>query len=200
MILAPDAAPCLVEVKCVVGHPPATPRVEWLVQSLHQRMVYPEAARHYLVCFGNLQLVSWDVPRHQKAMDRVLREEERFLERIEKQDAPPVRAADAAILGKAWPLAKPEVIELDDTLRDMATRYDALVSSMKAGEDARDLLEAELKSALGEHEKGVFSDGSSITWKTHTRKAHTRTVEAGTYRRFVRTTPNNGGTDHAEGN
>jgi predicted phage-related endonuclease len=147
-------------------------------------MVYPEATHQYLVCFGNLKLVWWEVPFHQRAMDRLVREEERFLERIVKRDAPPVRAADAAVLAKAWPIAKAEAIELPDDLMWIARNYDRLAVSLKTDSAVSDHCEAEMKAALGEHEEGVFSDGSRITWKSHTRKGYT--VAESIVRRFDR--------------
>jgi predicted phage-related endonuclease len=194
-LLVTRDGPQLVEVKCVVGYPPDTPRVEWIVQCLHQRMVYPEATHHYLVCFGNLKLVWWDVPYHQRAMDRLLREEERFLERIETRDAPPVRAADAAVLGKAWRITSTEPIDLD-AYREIAATYDAACERLAVIQNEKNALEAVLKQAMGAHEEAAFSDGSKLTWRPHTRKGYT--VADSVVRRFDRRAPkgeSNGGHD-----
>jgi predicted phage-related endonuclease len=163
----------LVEVKCVVGYPPPTPRVEWLVQCLHQRMVYPEFKGQYLVAFGNLQLTWWEIPWHQAALDRLLREEERFLERVVKKTPPAVRAADAAVLGKAWPITTPEPVELDSTLQLCAALAEEKKREISLATEILNQHEAMLKAALAEHEEGVFPNGGRITWKPYTRKGYT---------------------------
>jgi predicted phage-related endonuclease len=163
----------LVEVKCVVGYPPPAPRVDWLVQCLHQRMVYPEFKGQYLVAFGNLQLTWWEIPWHQAALDRLLREEERFLELVERETPPPVRAADAAVLGKAWPITTPEPVELDEATERVAREYVAMKENLSKGEKLAAEGEAILKAALADHEEGVFPNGGRITWKPYTRKGYT---------------------------
>src|SRR5262249_54140210 len=87
----------LIEVKCCVGHVPDAPRVDCLAQCLHQALVF-EPDRQYLVAFGGLTMTWWEIPRHDKAMARVLRAEEEFQRRIERGDPPPVRADDASAL------------------------------------------------------------------------------------------------------
>jgi predicted phage-related endonuclease len=163
----------LVEVKCVVGYPPPAPLVEWLVQCLHQRMVYPEFKGQYLVAFGNLQLTWWEIPWHQAALDRLLREEERFLELVVKKTQPPVTAADAAVLGKAWPITTPEPVELDEATVALIHRYVTAKREVQPLLDEVTLLEAQVKVALAEHEEGVFPNGGRITWKPYTRKGYT---------------------------
>jgi putative phage-type endonuclease len=166
-----DEAMILVEVKCTASQPPPVPRVEWLVQAVHQRLVFeslPEytIAAQYLVAFGGLRMVSWEVPRHQAAMDRVLREEERFLERVEKQDPPPVRAEDASVLHRAWPWSKPETVLLGDEFYKADAEYAQGAEMMKLGESMKARSQATIQAALGEAERGRLADGTMFSWKT----------------------------------
>ncbi len=159
----------LVEIKCVVYQVPPVPRVDWLVQCLHQRIVAESlmpVRSQWLVAFGGLRTEVWEVPRHERAMDRVLREEERFLERIERQDPPPVRGDDASVLHRAWPFSRPETKILDATLHMWVAHWDKARAAMKTWEAQETQAVAHLKTALGESEQGVFPDGSRISWKT----------------------------------
>ena len=162
----------LIEVKCVVGHPPSAPRVDWLVQCLHQRLVYEEASAQWLVAFGNLQLVWWEIPRHPRALDAVLRAEERFLQLVETETPPPVRAEDAAPLSRAWPLVLDAVRELEpETLAWDAARVraDEQITKWKR---VKGLADARLKAAIGDHQRAVLPDGTTYTFRPHPVKSH----------------------------
>jgi predicted phage-related endonuclease len=178
----------LAEVKCVIGHVPDVPRVDWLVQCCHQRLVAEsveqDVSEQYLIAFGGLRMVWWEVPRHVGAMDRILREEEKFLELVEKQTPPPVRAADASALNKAWPWAEAKTVELPDSLLQ-ADRDIALVDVLMAEWGSlRDRSEAQIKAAMGDATKGTLSNGVTYTWAPHSRKEYV--VKANRVRPFKR--------------
>jgi predicted phage-related endonuclease len=173
------------EIKCVIGHPPTSPRVEWVVQCLHQRVAVnaPETVCH-LVCYGNLHMESWLIPHHQAAMDRILREEERFLEMIEKQTPPPVRAADASILHKAWPFTRKELVKLDAAVSEAAREWERWSQAAAEAQKTADGFRATIQAAMGEVEEAITTDSVRYSWKQYERKAYE--VKAATYRQFKR--------------
>ncbi len=181
--IVPDAegvASILVELKCVIGQPPPVPRVDWLVQCLHEQLVVPEATKHLLVAFGGLRTEAWWLPYHRKALDRVLREEERFLELVETETPPPVRAADASPLNRAWPLVAERVVSLGPE----AAEWDRTLMIAKVAEkhwrEMREHMEANLKLAMGDAARAVLPDGTRFSWLAQTRKESV--IPAGTTR------------------
>ena len=165
----------LAEVKCVVGHVPDVPRIDWLVQCLHQRWVAgtaEEIETQYLIAFGGLRLVWWEIPYHDRAIRRVLDEEERFLDHLAHGIMPPVRAADAAALNRRWPWVEPKAVELPDVLRNCLTVIEEADAQIAKWKDLADTAEAEIKTALAEATEGRFSDGSRVTWKPYQRKGY----------------------------
>lgn len=157
----------LTEVKCLVGQPPPVPRVADVVQCLHQLLVFEQAESNRLIYFGGLRRERFIITRHQGALDRVLRAEEAFLELVEKQIPPPVRAEDAEGLWRGWPLARdevrvlpPEAIEWDRKMVN-AERMRAIADHRY--QESR----AQIKAAMGEAMSGVLPDGSGVryTWR-----------------------------------
>jgi hypothetical protein len=170
-----------VEVKCVTTQPPEVPRVGWLVQVLHQMValttsltILPASCRHVILCFGALRLVPFPVPWPQGAIDRILREEERFLERVAKHDPPPVCAADAAVLAKAWPWVKGEVKHLDAEALNVASLFETYKSDEEQAKEKRLQYEAQLKALIGDHEEAVLPDGTRYRFKPYTVEAQLR--------------------------
>lgn len=153
------------EVKCLVGQPPPAPRVADVVQCLHQLLVFEDAEHVRLVYFGGLRRERFIIPRHQGAMDAVLRAEEHFRELVEKETPPPVRAQDASALWRAWPL----VADRCERLTDEALAWDRM--AVEAGaelEDARERYEtarARIKAAMGDATQAVLPDGTRYTWR-----------------------------------
>jgi predicted phage-related endonuclease len=176
------------EVKCVTTQPPDVPRVGWLVQVLHQMYTLQinEALMrdfwkdrrwgisHAILCFGALRLVEFPVPWHQGAIDRLLREEERFLERVATHDPPPVCAADAAVLAKAWPWVKGEVKRLDVQALNVSAAFEAWKREEETAQKERLKWEAELKALIGDHEEAVLPDGTRYRFKPYTVEAQLR--------------------------
>jgi len=168
----------LVETKCVVGHVPVVPNVRDLIQCVHQRTVmesaFPEIEHHFLVYFGGLRLVYWSIPRHQAAMDRVLREEERFLGMIERQEPPPLRAEDGSVLHQRWPWSKPETVTLDDAAILNADHvYQETTAEIETLTRQQQQARATLEAAMGTAESARLANGSEYTWRTSPRKGYT---------------------------
>lgn len=156
----------LYEVKCLVGQPPSSPRVADVVQCLHQLLVFEGAEHVRLIYFGGLRRERFIIPRHQAALDRVLREEEAFLELVEKEIPPPISARDASVLWRAWPLARDECVTLP---------ADALAWDLVAVEAGRELADAQerynlargqIKAAMGPYNQAVIP-GTDVryTWR-----------------------------------
>ena len=174
----------LTEVKCVVGHPPSAPRVDWLIQCLHQRMVFPEAEHQYLVCYGNLHLEWWEIPRHEKAMAAVLRAEEHFLTLLETQTPPPVRAEDAGPLSKFWRATTTETVTLGADAAKWDEQYRFAAGIGRDYAELKDEAEAHLKAMIGPAQSAVLPNGTRYTWRPQSRKGYT--VEPKTIRVFRR--------------
>jgi len=174
----------LIEVKCIVGHPPSMPRIDWLIQCLHQRMVFPEAEHQYLVCYGNLHLEWWEIPRHEKAMAAVLRAEEHFLTLLETQTPRPVRAEDAGPLSKFWRATTTETVTLGADAAKWDEWYRAGAEMVKHWTDKKDEAEAHLKAMIGPAQSAVLPNGTKYTWRPQSRKGYT--VEPKTIRVFRR--------------
>lgn len=158
-----------VEIKCTVAQPPPVPRVEWVVQSLHHLMVNADAMSCRLVCFGGLRRESWDVPRHQPAMDLILREEEAFLSLVETQMPPPVRAADAAILARRWPWVREASVPLGPEFLDVDAQRETMLTARKRAQHAVDTSDAAIKNAIGEASEAMLPDGTKFTWRSDKR-------------------------------
>jgi hypothetical protein len=186
VVLNEYGSPCvLLEVKCVVGHAPPAPRVDWVVQALHHLLVREEATECHILAFGNLMKTVWPIPYHLRAMDRVRREEEAFLERVEKEDPPPVSGRDASILNKAWPLLSEEVITLGPETVALDRLWTEARVQIAAWKEIQNDAEARIKDAIGPHTAAVLPDGSRYTWREQSRKGHV--VAAGTTRVLRRT-------------
>lgn len=160
----------LVEVKCCVNQPPPVPRVSWVIQALHQRNVWESiepVESQYIVAFGGLRMVSWEVPFHPKAMYRVLNEELRFLDRIERMDPPPLRAEDASVLHRLWPWSKPETVMLDAPgMVEADELYVAACAAAKDAERCKGEVQAAIKAAMEDRQEAVLLNGARYTWKT----------------------------------
>jgi hypothetical protein len=149
------------EVKCVAGQPAPVPRVEWVVQALHHLLVWESAEKCHLAAFGALRFVRWEIPRHQGALDRVLKAEEAFLDLVEKETPPPVVAADCDSLWRGWPLVADRTV----TLPIEANAWDLMaVEAAREMEDAKeryDWARAQIKAAMGDAIRAVLPDGSA---------------------------------------
>ena len=180
----------LAEVKCLVGHVPDVPRVDWLVQCLHQRWVTgtaEEIETQYLIAFGGLRMVWWEVPYHDRAIRRVLDEEERFVDDLKRGIMPPVRAADASALNRAWPWVEPKAVELPDVLLNCTKVIEEADAQIAKWKDLANTAEAEIKTVLADATEGRFSDGSRVTWKPYQRKGYE--VKPSVVRRFMHYPP-----------
>lgn len=155
----------LAETKCLVNQPPPAPRVADVVQCLHQLLVFEQAESNRLIYFGGLRRERFIIPRHQAAMDRVLRAEEAFLEMVVKEIPPPVVAADCDSLWRGWPLVRDEVCELPPE----ALAWDLM--ALEAGREMEDSKErydwarAQIKAAMGDAMHGVMPDGTRYSWR-----------------------------------
>lgn len=162
----------LIEVKGVVGHPPSVPRVDWIVQTLHHWLVREEASEVYIVSFGALRHEVWRIPYHHRAMMRVLREEEAFLGRIEREDPPPVSGRDASILNRAWPLLSEEMIRLGQDAVSLDCLLVEAKAQIKAWQEIEKDAESRLKDQIGPHTKATLPNGATYFWRESKREGH----------------------------
>lgn len=165
-LTADDEITHLFEVKTLVGQPPPMPRVSDVVQCLHQLLVFEDAACNRLIYFGGLRRERFIIPRHQRALDRVLRAEEAFLELVEKETPPPVVAADCDGLWRGWPLVADEV----RTLPEESKAWDLI--ALEAGREKEDAEEryswarAQIKAAMGPATQAVVPGTTTrYTWR-----------------------------------
>jgi predicted phage-related endonuclease len=169
----------IAEVKCTVAMAPDVPRVDWLVQVLHQRLVFPDAEHAYLAAFGGLTLKWWDVPKHQRAMDRILRAEEAFLEAVEKEVPPPPTHRDASSIARSWPYPRAAVKILDTPeARETAARYELAKAAAAAATQQEQQGAAEMKALIGDATAAVVPGVARYTFKPYQvneqlRKAYT---------------------------
>lgn len=180
----------LAEIKCVVGQPPPVPRVSWVIQTIHQRWVCAASqtevdpfAPMYLIAFGGLRLEWWEIPWHSRAEQRVVEAEQRFLDMLERQEPPPLRAEDASTIHRLWPwsrpetrrLTAPEMVEAAQMVREGQT----LIAQ---GEEMKKLGQAKIQEGMQEADAAVLPDGTRCLWRTQRRKSYT--VEEKAYRVF----------------
>jgi hypothetical protein len=165
--------------------------VEWVVQCLAQRRVFPECERQYLVAFGGLSLEWWGIPKHQRALDAVARAQDHFLDLCEREEPPPVRAEDASVLAKQWPLVKPYVAQLPPEALAWDREYAQGQALEAQGREMKKLAQAHIEAAIGDAEAGALViEGrlvSRYTWKPYTKKEFT--VKAQTVRPLKRYGP-----------
>lgn len=161
-----DNAIRVYEIKCLVGQPPPVPRVSDVVQCLHHLLVLDGADHARLIYFGGLRRERFIIPRHQGALDRVLRAEEAFLELVEKETPPPIVAADCDGLWRGWTLCRDEVRVLPQEVA--AWDLMAVEAEREKGdaEERYNLARAQIKAAMGEAMTGVLPDGGvRYTWR-----------------------------------
>jgi hypothetical protein len=171
-----DGEKYVVEVKCIVTMPPAVPRVEWVVQCLHHLLVHGGSCC-VLACFGGLRLVHWVIPRHERAMAALLRAEERFLKLVETETPPPVRAEDSPLLHHAWKWTRPETVVLGEEFIELDRRRGDAWAMRKQCEKIGDEVNAQIKIAMGEHERAVLPNGVRYSYLRYNRGGNpTRTL------------------------
>lgn len=131
---------------------------------------------------GGQQLVWCDVERDEATIARIVAACSRMWRAIEECEMPPPDATPewAQVFGRLNPEIAGKVIALDDADRDLVAEYEAAKSAKKLAEAREQLAKNVLIERIGDAEEARFSDGSGLTYRTHTRAEHV--VKASTSR------------------
>lgn len=159
------------------------------VQVQHQLAVTGRKWASVAVLIGGQRFRWYDVERNDDFIAELEAQCEWFWGLVERKEEPPVdgHPATKEAIRRAFPLnALPEV-----ALPDEAPSWDARLVEVKAElkrlYDARDLLENQIKAAIGEHAAGRLPDGTLYKWTAINKDAYT--VAAHTERRLTRHAP-----------
>lgn len=172
---ANDVAPWPLEVKNVStfkaeewmdGPPP-----HYFLQVQQQMLVTGESKATIAALLGGQRLVWADVPRDETTIRRIIYHGERFWRRVQERDVPAPDGTEETrkALAALYPTGE-GIIVLPGTALDAADELERLKAERKTIADRIDLLENEVRAAIGSAEIGVMTDGRSFSNKLQTRK------------------------------
>lgn len=127
----------------------------------------------WIAVLGNGLEFKWHpVARDQELLDRILPRLDRFWQRVQERDPPPIDGSKSTTdaLRHVHGDGDPEkAIELDWEYAAKAEQLEAADAVAKRAQADVDKLKNEFRDALGDATTGLMPDGSRITWKTDSR-------------------------------
>lgn len=140
---------------------------------------------------GGHNLVWNDIPRNDKFIEVLLEKEYEFWMRVLADNPPTATAADNKFLntlevptpGKTF-VFDGEGTVLDDELEEILNEFDKQKIVMKAIEEERDRIQAQIKQQMGDAEVATMPNGQVYTFKEVVRKSFV--AKETRYRKFVR--------------
>lgn len=142
------------------------------VQCMHYMMV-TGAAKWYLavLVFGS-EFFVFEISRDEEEIEALRKAEEEFWGYVLSESMPPIDDTDSAkaTLAEVYKGGGDEVVEIDDDLTaQIATRAE-LKAKIAELEKAVQLIDNQVKAALGNNEEGYDADGKKVTWKVQKRE------------------------------
>lgn len=118
----------------------------------------------------NNELHTIRVERNEDVIDALIAKEEEFYKALKDNNVPAIQVFDNSIMNQLFPASKPSAIKLSDEYIPLLTQLDNLKKQEAELKEQRDLIEAKLKSAIGENE-AAECDLYKITWKSSVRNS-----------------------------
>lgn len=165
------------------------PPLWYQVQCQHQMMV-TGAPMAYLAALVGGNKFRWALLPRDEAFIGLLKEaEEGFLAMLDARTPPPPdgTAATTAVLKRLYPRDSGAVIELPADAHEWDEARQRCKAAVAAAEAELDLVENQIKAALGEASIGTLLNGIRYSYRVQARKAYS--VEAAEYRVLRRSAP-----------
>jgi predicted phage-related endonuclease len=112
-----------------------------------------------------------DVPRDEDTIRRIVYHGRHFWERVQARDVPAPDGTDGSrkALQALYPQGSGTIV-LPGTAIDVIDELEDVRATIKALEARKDLIENNLRAALGDAKVGVLNDGRSVSWKLQSRR------------------------------
>lgn len=146
----------------------------YLAQMQQQIMITNATKATSALCLGGNRLLWCDVPRDEEMIRKIIYHGSRFWQRLLDRDPPAPDGSEAtkAALARLYPVDDGSIVVLPAVLLDSVYDWRSLKDQASALKKKITLRESEIKSTLGAAERGVFSSGESVSWRTQTTRAH----------------------------
>jgi len=144
------------------------------IQAHHQMLVTGASMATIAVLIGGQALAWEDIERDEVLIRRLIHVGERFWERVQNGDPPPVAPTKQAAqdLGRVYPRDTGEVIALPDDLDLVAARVMDLRAQRSVVAKELQAAENALKAAMKDATEGHLRSGTTVTLKTQDRKGY----------------------------
>ncbi len=142
--------------------------------------------------FPGYQLAYRDVTRDDEFLEAALPILERFWDRVERRDPPPVEEGEPGaleVVKRLWHAETGETIALPEDLVGVADEWERAKAEAREAEKRAKGLEAQLRGAIQDNTFGALLDGTLLSLKITKRKGYTRVVEPTEYRTLRRVRP-----------
>jgi putative phage-type endonuclease len=126
------------------------------------------------LCLGGNRLLWCDVPRDEEMIRKIIYHGSRFWQRLLDRDppAPDDSAATKEALARLYPKDNGAVVVMPAVLLDTVYDWRRLKDEKSEIEKKIRHAESQLKATLGEAERGLWSSGEAVSWRTQTTRAH----------------------------
>lgn len=140
------------------------------IQALHEALTVQSSTGVVAALIGGQQL-AWDDfdanPAHALPI-QIITQTRKFLMRVREGERPPPDGSESAkrVLNALFPEPDPKKkkpIELGTVLWERAQLFDALTAEIKARKKEVAQIENEMREAIGDFSRGLFSDGSGFS-------------------------------------
>lgn len=171
----PDAVWTQLEAKNVIQYQADAwadgPPEHYRIQIHHQMLVTGSEVATWAALIGGRQLIWDDMPRDEALIRRIIAAGERFWERVQDGEAPPVAATRACgkDIAAAYPTDDGAEVVLPDDLDLEIARMKDLESQARDLKKQIDAVKNTVKAAMGSAAVGVTPGGARVTWKTYER-------------------------------
>lgn len=144
------------------------------IQAHHQMLVTGSTMATIAVLIGGQTLAWQDVERDETLIRRLIHAGERFWERVQNDDPPPVDGSPQAAkdLARMYPRDTGEVIALPDELEVAAAKVLDLRAQRRDVEKELKAAENALKAAMKDATEGHLRSGVTVTLKAQERSGH----------------------------
>lgn len=146
----------------------------YLVQVAHQMAVVDAAVADVAVLIGGQTFRIYTVERNDLLIDRIIRIEASFWQRVQRDEPPPIDWAhpQTPALIEAMHAPTGESITLDEECLELAREFLRLGEETGQAQEARSILKARLLDRMAGASLGLLPDGSRITRKKVARKGY----------------------------
>lgn len=133
---------------------------------------------------GGSKMETIEIERNDEYIAALEAKAEEFWTLVQRKEAPPTDGAEATTkaIKKLHPNDNGETIELDESIANTVREWKSAKNRASVAEDYADLLENEIRAALGRNTFGKLPDGQILSLKTTKLKGYTSVVEPTTYR------------------